>query len=132
MTLFTVQQVNVPLESMQGDNVIKPVLRAPASEAGGGITLVSAHYFAGTATTAGTAHSLTLLLYNSTGALAGTVSDTLGGTANPFSTNSFNAFTLTNTDLEAGQYLVVRKNETNTSTPVRSALIVEYVMGRRP
>lgn len=132
MTLFTVQQVSVPLEAMTGDAVIKPILRAPTSEAGGGLTLVSATYFAGTATSAGTAHSLTLLKYSASGSLAGTVSGTLGGTANPFSTNSFNAFTLTDTDFEAGQYLVVRKNETNTSTPVRSALIIEYILGRRP
>lgn len=132
MTLFTVQQVSVALNDMTGDAVIKPILAAPSANAGGGLTLVGATYFAGTATTSGTAHSLTLLKYNATGTLAGTVSNTIGGTASPFTTNSFNTFTLSDKDFEAGQYLVVRKNETNTSTPVRAALIVEYILGRRP
>lgn len=125
-----VKQVAVPLDNMVDDLTVMPVLKAPSDKWGGGLTLVSATYFAGTLTNAGTAHKVRLLLYNASGALAGTITGYVGGTASPFTTNSLNALTLTTTQIPAGYYVYVQKDEEGgSSDPVRSSLIIEYVHG---
>lgn len=131
MSILDVKQVVVSLDDLVDDLTVMPVLKAPSEKWGGGLTLVSATYFAGTLTTSGTAHSLRLLLYNGGGTLAGTVADYIGGTASPFTTNSLNTFTLSTSQIPAGYFVYVQKDEVNSSDPTRSALILEYVHGEK-
>lgn len=132
-----VKQVVVPLDaaSWAGDNVQQRILRAPNAEDGGGLTIVSAYAVNEAATGAGgTAFSLSLHNYGTAGtaikAVGGTVAAPLGGTADPFEAGVPKAFVLSNAYLAAGEWLVLDKQETNSSDPTRGVVVIDYLLGK--
>ncbi len=128
--MFEVHTLSVNLEGFTDDLTTMHILRAPDGGAGGAITITDAWYVNGTAHNAGTAFSLRLLNYGTAGTSnQGTVSDEIGGTAAPFATNTPKRFTIVDGKLEAGEWLVIRKDEVNSSDPVRGVLTIQYVMG---
>lgn len=117
----------------QGNAVVGNVYKVPTAAFGGRIRILEAYYTNQAATTSGTAFSLTLLNYDTAGTAVkssgGTVASTIGGTANPFSAGVPVAFTLVNPVMEAGEWLVLSKAETNSSDPTRGILTINYMNG---
>ena len=114
----------------QGDAVVGHVMKAPSAAHGGALTLLSAYFTNQAACNAGTAFSVILLNYGTTGTVnGGTVAAAIGGTADPFAAGTPKAFTLSSPKLAAGEWLVLRKNETNSSDPTRGALTIRYALG---
>lgn len=115
----------------QGDAVYGNVMKAPAAADGGGIKIIRAYAVNHAATTSGTAFALALYNYGTGGsAVAGTIG-TLGGTADVFVAGVPKAFTLTAAQqiIDAGEWIVLGKTETNSSDPTRCSVIIEYQMG---
>lgn len=131
-----VKQVVVPLDaaSWAGDNVQQRILRAPDAEDGGGLTILRAYAVNEAATTAGTTFELALHNYGTAGtaikAVGGTVAAPLGGTADPFEAGVPKAFVLSNAYLAAGEWLVLDKQETNSSDPTRGVVVIDYLLGK--
>jgi hypothetical protein len=115
----------------QGDNVIGHVLRAPLAAMGGAITIVAAYAVNQAATGAGTGFALSLLNYGAAGtAVAGTVANAIGGTGDPWAAGVPKAFTISDGVLDAGEWLVLKKTETNSSDPTRCSVVIEYLVGK--
>lgn len=120
----------------QGDDVTGHIFRAPTDAHGGGITILEAWAENGAATGAGTGFSLQLENWGTAGtaikASGGTVAAAIAGTADPWAADTPKDFTLTsaNVFLDAGEYLVLRKNEDNSSDPTRGVVSIAYVMGK--
>jgi len=131
-----VKQHVVALSStdLAGDNVQMHVMRAPNAEDGGGLTILRAYVVNEAATTAGTAFDLALHNYGTAGtaikAVGGTVAAPLGGTADPFAAGVPKAFVLSNAYLAAGEWLVLDKQETNSSDPTRGVIVIDYLLGK--
>lgn len=117
-----------------GDNKQLFLLKAPLDAVGGGIRLVGAHAINTAATGSGTTFTYQLLKYSNAGtpAVNGTVSDILGGTADPWAANVPKAFTLDAdyTFLDAGEWLVLDYQEVTNGNPTLSSIVVQYVMGK--
>ena len=129
--------VTIPLPDTatgwQGNNVTGHIFRAPPTGFGG-VTLVAASYVDAAAGGAGTAFALALENWGTAGTAiksgaAGTVAAAIGGTGDPFVASTPKNFTLGNPVLAAGEWLVARKTETNSSDPTRGVLVLQYVMG---
>jgi hypothetical protein len=109
-----------------GDAVYGHVMRAPTNAHGGGVTILEAWVTNAAATNSGTAFSLELQNWGTAGTAAkstgGTVAAAVGGTASAFTANLAKAFTLSYPYLDAGEYLVLKKGETNSSDPTRAVL----------
>lgn len=119
----------------QGDDVTGHMFRAPSDAHGGGITILAAYAVNGAATGAGTGFSLQLENWDTGGTAiksgsGGTIAAAVGGTADPFAENTPKAFTISNAFVDAGEWVVLRKNETNSSDPTRAVVSVHYVLGR--
>ncbi len=136
--LLNVNVVTYPLPDTatgwQGNDVVGHVIKAPAAGMGGAITLLNAYVVVGAATNAGTAHSWQLENWGTGGTAiktgaAGTVAAAIGGTASTFAADTPKAFTFSNAKLAAGEWLVLRKTEANSSDPTRGVLVVEYLHG---
>lgn len=133
---FEIKSVLVPLPAADwaGNDITQRILRAPDAGDGGGITLLRAYAVNEAATTAGTAFALQLENHGTAGtaikASGGTVAAAIGGTADVFAAGVPKAFTLSNAYLAAGEWLVLRKTEEQSSDPTRGALLVQYVMGK--
>ncbi|MBN1967532.1 MAG: hypothetical protein JW910_22950 [Anaerolineae bacterium] len=114
----------------QGDTVLGHILKAPAAGAGGAITILSAYAVNQAATDSGTSFALSLLNYGTAGtAVEGTVASGIGGTADAWEAGVPKEFTISDGKLEAGEWLVLYKDEENSSDPTRCSVIIEYVMG---
>ena len=129
--------VTIPLPDTatgwQGNNVTGHIFRAPSTDFGG-VTLVGASYVDGASGGAGTAFSLQIENWGTAGTAiksgaAGTVAAALGGTGDPFLASTPKNFTLSKPILGGGEWLVLRKAETNSSDPTRGVLVLQYVMG---
>lgn len=131
-----VKQVIVALSTtdLAGDDVQMHVLRAPNAGDGGGLTILRAYAVNEAATTSGTAFSLALHNYGTAGtaikASGGTVAAAIGGTADVFVAGVPKAFTLSNAFLAAGEWLVLDKQEDNSSDPTRGVLVIDYLLGK--
>lgn len=131
---LNIHTVSFPLANTasdwQGDDVVGHLFPAPTIALGGGIKIVAAYAVNGAATTSGTSFSLKLEKWGTAGtADGGDISSALGGTADPWAASTPKTFTLSDDTLSAGEWLVVRKNETNSSDPTRCSIILQYVMG---
>lgn len=118
----------------EGNDVVGHVLRAPLAGQGGAITILRAYAVNAAATNGSTGFALQLENWGTAGTAilagsAGTVAAALGGTADPWAVDTPKAFTLSNPTLDAGEWLVLRKTETNSSDPTRGVLVIEYVAG---
>jgi len=136
--LLNVNVVTYPLPDTatgwQGNDVIGHVMKAPAAGMGGAITILNAYVVLQAATNAGTAQAYQLENHGTSGTAiksgaAGTVAAAIGGTADLFAAATPKAFTLSYPKLAAGEWLVLRKTETNSSDPTRGVLVVEYLHG---
>jgi hypothetical protein len=117
----------------QGNAVTGHVLRAPTNAFGGGVRILEAWASNAAATGAGTGFSLQLENWGTAGtaikAASGTIAAAIGGTASPWAANTPKNFTLSAPLVDAGEYIVLRKTETNSSDPTRGVVSIAYVMG---
>lgn len=114
----------------QGDAVVANIFKAPSAALGGAVRIVRAYATNQAATGAGTGFSLSLLNYGTAGtALAGTVAAAIGGTGSPWAAGTPKEFTISDGDLDADEWLVLRKNETNSSDPSRCMVVIQYMHG---
>lgn len=122
----------------QGSDVTGHILQAPSNANGGGIRLVSASVVNGAAHGAGTAAALQLENWGTAGTAikttGGTIAVAIGGTADPLAANTPKSFTFNATSadesfLDAGEWLVLRKTETNSADFTRGILSIQYKMG---
>lgn len=131
-----VKVVSIPLvgSDWDGDAKYQHVLKAPLDGEGGGITILRAYAVNHAATTSGTGFALSLHNYSTAGtaekSTGGTVAAAIGGTADVWAAGVPKEFTISNAFLDAGEWLVLKKGETNSSDPTRGVLVVEYLMGR--
>lgn len=118
----------------QGDDVVGHLFAAPSDAHGGGITILAAYGVNAAATGAGTGFALQLENWGTGGtaikASGGTLAAAIGGTADPWAASTPKSFTISNSFVDAGEWVVVRKNETNSSDPTRGVVVVHYVLGR--
>ena len=118
----------------QGDDVVGHIFPAPSDAHGGGITILAAYGVNAAATGAGTGFSLQLENWGTGGTAikssGGTIAASLGGTADPWAASTPKTFTISNSFVDAGEWVVVRKNEINSSDPTRAVVVIHYVMGR--
>ena len=131
-----VMVVTYPLDASaggwQGDDVVGHLFRAPATDKGGPITILEAYAVNGAATTAGTSFDLALENWGTAGtAKVADVATAIGGTADPWAANTPKDFAIVEAQktLDAGEYLVLRKTETNSSDPTRGVVTIHYGMG---
>ncbi len=118
--------------SLHSGTALMPLIIAPDNSLGGGFTLLSAQFQAGTTTGAGTAYTLKLVHggYRGT-ALGGTVSDTLGGTASVFASDTVYPFALTGTlTFAAGDSLSIQKVASGVNQSPAGVLNIQYINGR--
>jgi hypothetical protein len=133
---YEVKSLVVPLYATDwgGDDALMHLMRAPSSAQGGGVTILAAYLVPGAATNAGTAHSFQLENWGTAGTsiktAGGTVAGSIGGTADVFAAQTPKTFTISNAFLDAGEWLVLRKNEDSSSDPLLSMLTVQYVEGK--
>jgi hypothetical protein len=136
---FNVKTLVVPLHAdaaagtlgWQGDNVIAHIFKAPELGDGGGITILRAYIVDQAAHGSGTAYLVRLLNYGTGGtAVEGTIGSA-GGTGDPLAAGVPKAFTLTDAQrfVDAGEWLVLLKDETNSMDPTRGTFIMEYILG---
>ena len=115
----------------QGDTKIANLFRAPTAANGGGITILEAYFTNQAADGAGTASKLFLYNYGTPGtAVSGTIGSA-GGTADPWAAGVPKAFTLTAAQqlIDAGEWVVLSKDEENSSDFTRGILTIHYIMG---
>jgi hypothetical protein len=143
-TAFNVHIVSLPLApgastealGWTGNDITGHVLRAPLAGEGGGLTILRAYAVNGAATSGGTSFALQLENWGTSGTAikvtGGVVAAAIGGTGDHWAANTPKAFALGTTTrfIAAGEWLVLRKTETNSSDPTRGVVVVEYVMGR--
>ncbi len=135
---LNIQTVSIVLpdtaNDWQGDDKVANILKAPSAAHGGAITILGAWATNQAATTGGTAFALTLLNYGTAGTAikssGGTVGATVGGTTDHWAVGVPKEFTLVNAVLEAGEWLVLRKTQDNSSDPSRCVVTIQYVMGK--
>jgi hypothetical protein len=133
MDAMSVQYVSVQLNgSLNTGTALMPVIVASSAALGGGFTLVSAQFQAGTTTGAGTAYTLALVHGGFRGTvLGGTVSDVIGGTASTFASDTVYPFTLTGTlTFATGDSLSVRKVASGVNQSPSGVLTIGYIPGR--
>lgn len=127
---LNVMTAALDISGMSGDLVRMPVVVAPSAANGGGITILDAKYWCGTATNAGTAYTLALLTYTGGTTLSGTVAAAIGGTASVFTSESVNSFTISTAKVSAGDWVMVYKDEQGAAnSPTRGVVVVQYING---
>ena len=116
----------------QANDVVGHAFKAPAATDGGGITILRAWSINAAATSAATSHALQLENWGTAGTAIkanGTIAAALGGTADPYAANVPKAFVFAQPRMAAGEWLVIRKTETNSSDPTRGVIVLEYQVG---
>jgi hypothetical protein len=124
--------VSVPLYATDwdGDNKKMHLFRAPSAGDGGPIKIKRAAVVVQNSTGAGTSFGLALHLYDTIGTtLAGTIAGEIGHTSSPWVAGTPKEFTIADGDVAAGQWVVLQKEETNSSDPLRGIVTIEYQMG---
>ena len=133
---FDVNMVAYRLDATDwaGDDVHGAFFRAPDDGSGGGVTILGAWAVNAAATTAGTGFGIAIHNYGTAGtaikASGGTVAVEIGGTADPWAADTPKAFTISQAFVDAGEWLYIDKQETNSSDPTRMVVVLQYVMGR--
>lgn len=123
------------------DNKQLFLLRAPSAAHGGGITILAAGAVQGGTVTnslgvGGTTFTLALHKYTNatTPAVYGTITNTVGGTAQGWGAGVPNTFTVTTSGstnyLSPGEWLVAQYNEVNAGNPTNATIYVHYAYGR--
>jgi len=131
-----VKTIVVPLyggaTDWQGDDVHMHIYKAPDADEGGNVQVLSAWAVMAAATGAGTSFSLALHNYGTAGtAVEGTVAAAMGGTADAaqWAADTPREFTISDGDLNAGEWLVLDKQEDNSSDPTRGIVVVNILEG---
>ena len=118
----------------QGDGVIGHLLRAPTEAHGGGFTILEAWAVNEAATGSGTGFGIALHNYGTAGTAikssGGTIAAEIGGTALPWAQAVAQDFTLSNPFIDAGEYVVAAKEETNSSDPTRFVIGMVVQFGK--
>jgi hypothetical protein len=128
---FNYIEVAIPLyggaSDWQGDDVHMHVYRAPDADEGGAVRVISAWAVNAAATSAGTTFEIAIHNYGTGGtAVEGTVAAAIGGTAAPWAADTPKEFTITaaQAKIDAGEWLVLDKQETNSSDPTRMMVYI--------
>lgn len=134
------QILSIPLadtqNDWQGDTKYQQIARGPSLANGGGLTILEAWAVNHAATTSGTTHSLQLLNYGTAGtavkSTGGTISNAIGGTADAWAESVPKAFTLVAAGqyIGPGEYVVILKDEENSSDPTRGLVNIIYKIGK--
>jgi hypothetical protein len=133
---FDVKELVIPLYATDwdGDAKYMHLFKAPDDGQGGGVTLLEAWIVNQATTTSGTAHAWELQNWGTAGTAiktsGGTIAAAIGGTADVFTSGVPKEFTLSNAFIDAGEWVVLRKDEDNSSDPTRGILTITYVMGK--
>lgn len=135
MNAMNIKSIIVPLadtaSDWQGGPVVANVFKAPSSTYGGGITILRAYATNQAATGAGTGFALALLNYGTAGtAVAGTIAAAIGGTGDPWAAGTPKSFTISDGEIDADEWIVLSKTETNSSDPSRCYVVIQYVDGQ--
>lgn len=128
-----VKVVSIPLGTSDwvGDDAVGHIMQAPSDAQGGGLTILSASIVNAAATGAGTGFAFQIENWGTAGtAVAGTIAAAVGGTADPFVANTPRSFAISSAFVDAGEWIVARKTETNSSDPIRGVLVLQYVIGK--
>jgi hypothetical protein len=130
---FSQEVVPLHLADPQGDKTV-PKWRAPGD--GGKTTIKAAVAIVDTTLVAGTAngHTLRLLNYGTAGtSVVGTISAELGaavgGTFPGWTAGTPVAFTITDGELDSGEYVAVAHDETGTVAPLNIDVLMDVVRG---
>lgn len=122
---------DVATTGWQGNDVTGHFFKAPSDAQGGGLTILEVWVVNGAATGAGTGFSIQVENWGTAGtAVGGTIAAAIGGTADPFAANTPKEGTITTAFVDADEWVVLRKAETNSSDPTRCTVTVNYVMGK--
>lgn len=121
--------VSIPLPAAVDDCF---VLRAPESAEGGAITIRGAEVVNHATTSSTVSFTVALHAYSNAGtpAVNGTVAAAQGGTADHWADNIPKELTLTDTQLEAGEYLVLSVAAQGGGAPTRGYLMLRYEDGK--
>ena len=110
------------------------VLQAPSDDIGGGIRILEAMAVNMAATAGGTSFTLALHKYSSAGtpAVNGTITDTLGGSADEWADSVPKEFTIDSdySFLDADEWLGIAYAEENSGNPTRCYVTVKYAVGK--
>lgn len=134
--VFDVNIITVPLSGADwaGDDVTGHAFRAPTNAQGGGVTILRADVVNAAATGAGTGWGVQFENWGTGGTAikdsGGTVAAEVGGTASPFEAGVPKAATIENGFVDAGEWIVIRKAETNSSDPVRGVVTFHILTGK--
>lgn len=136
--ILDIKIISFPLQDTangwQGDDVTGHVFRAPTDALGGGLTIVGIDVVNGAATTAGTSWAIQVENWGTAGteikSTGGTIAAAIGGTADPFAADTPKAGTISNAFLDAGEWVVLRKTEDNSSDPVRGVVQFHVLQGK--
>lgn len=131
-----IQTIIVPLYATDwaGDDVHMHAYKAPDADEGGSVRIVSAHAVNAASTGSGTSFSLALHNYGTGGtAVEGTIAAAIGGTADSaqWTADTPREFTLTAAQavLDPGEWLVLDKQEDNSSDPTRGVVVINLQHG---
>lgn len=109
----------------------KPIYRCPTAAYGGAVTLVAAEASVQNTTSGGNTFSLDL--QNGGTDASGTtsiVSATIGGSSSEWAANTPKSWTISDGELEAGEYLMLVKTEEGTGDdPLLGSVILTFVQG---
>jgi hypothetical protein len=123
--------IQIPLSDFAATDTF-PLFQAPSDAVGGGITIVDAKAVNGAATAGGTSFTLTLLKYSSAGtpAVNGTITDTLGGSADEWADLVPKPFTISSGFVDADEWVYLAYAEENNGVPTRGSITIKYLMGK--
>jgi len=124
--------LDIPADLAHTGPILVPVFRAPAAANGGGVTILEARAYNGTALAgAGTTFTLTLVNGGTTGLTAeGTIGAAIGS-ATQWSTRTFQSWTIDATKryVGAGEWVSVQYDELNGGNNAHCHIEVAYIMG---
>ena len=123
--------VHIPLYDLAATDTF-PIFQAPSDDIGGGISILEAIAVNGAATAGGTSFTLQLLKYSSAGtpALNGTITDTLGGSADEWADLVPKEFTVSTPFVDADEWVYLEYAEENSGNPTRGHITIKYTMGK--
>ena len=108
--------------------------QAPSDDIGGGVRILEAMAVNMATTSGGTSFTLALHKYSSAGtpAVNGTITDTLGGSADEWADSVPKEFTVDSdySFLDADEWLAVAYAEENSGNPTRAYITIKYAMGK--
>jgi len=110
------------------------IWRAPTDAVGGGVRIVGAEAVNHAATAGGTSFTLALHKYSNAGtpAVNGTITDTIGGSADEWADSVPKEFAVDSdySFLDAGEWLALSYAEENSGSPTNAFINVKYLMGK--